>query len=96
MGGVPPIGYSIENRRLIPNTEETKTAQFIFIRYLELGSVGKLKRELDNKGIKSPIRISQKGNKYGGVNFSRGALYKILKNPAYKLPLLWGIADYIL
>ena len=35
------------------------------------------------KNILSPKRISQKGKPYGGQPFSRGALYALLKNPAY-------------
>jgi len=83
MGGVPPVGYEIKNYQLIPNKSEIKTTQHIFNRYLELGSVGALKQELDSNNIKSPIRVSQNNNSYGGANFSRGALYAILKNPAY-------------
>jgi len=83
MGGVPPVGYRIENHQLVPEEQEIKIAQHIFNRYLALESVGELKRELEYTDIKSPVRISQKGNQYGGLNFSRGALYAILKNPAY-------------
>ncbi len=78
-----PLPYRIENRQLVANPEEVKTAQHIFDRYLALGSVRALKEELEHDEIKSPVRISQKGKTYGGVNFSRGALYAILKNPAY-------------
>lgn len=83
MGGVPPVGYEIRNRQLIVNKEEIKTARHIFDRYLVLGSVRLLKRELEVSGIKSPARVSLKGQSYGSMNFSRGALYAILKNPAY-------------
>ena len=38
MGGVPPIGYDVENRRLVPNGRESKLVRFIFERFLELGS----------------------------------------------------------
>lgn len=82
-GGSPPIGYRIENRQLVTNLEEAQTARRIFDRYLTLGSVRALKQELEHDEIKSPVRISLKGRTMGGVNFSRGALYAILKNPAY-------------
>ncbi len=82
-GGKPPVGYRIENRQLVAELKEIKTATHIFDRYLELGTVRELKKELEHDGIKSPVRISQKGQKYGGVHFSRGALYAILKNPAF-------------
>jgi DNA invertase Pin-like site-specific DNA recombinase len=83
MGGTPPVGYRIEYRQLVPEPREIKTARHIFDRYLALGSVRELKQELEQGAIKSPVRRSQKGKTYGGFNFSRGALYAILKNPAY-------------
>lgn len=83
MGGVAPVGYRIEHRQLIVNPDETKLAKRIFDRYLVLGNVRSLKAELDGDGAKSPKRKSLAGKAYGGCNFSRGALYAILKNPAY-------------
>ena len=83
MGGCPPLGYEIIEQQLIANKDEVKITEHIFNRYLELKSVGVLKRELEQNNIKSPLRTSKKGNAYGGANFSRGALYTILKNPAY-------------
>jgi len=83
MGGVAPVGYRIENRQLVRYESEVKLARHIFERYLALKSVSDLKRELELRGIKSPARKSLKGKPYGDMNFSRGALYAILKNPAY-------------
>ena len=83
VGGKPPVGYRIENRRLVIEESEIEVAQLIFDRYLALGNVRDLKFELDKKGILSPIRQTLKGKTYGGAKFSRGALYAILKNPAY-------------
>lgn len=83
MGGVPPVGYKIEHRQLVVNKDEIKLARHIFDRYLALGNVRSLKAELDHEGIKSPKRKSLTGKAYGGFSFSRGALYWILKNPAY-------------
>jgi DNA invertase Pin-like site-specific DNA recombinase len=83
MGGNPPIGYEAMDRKLIINTEDAKIAQHIFERYLTLGSVTKLKDDLDLNGIKSKKRISKRGKAIGGKPFSRGALYSILRNPIY-------------
>lgn len=83
MGGVPPVGYKIENRQLIINPNETALARHIFDRYLALGNVRSLKAELDREGYKSPARVSLKNKPHGDARFSRGALYAILKNPAY-------------
>ena len=83
MGGNPPIGYEVKDRKLFINKEGAKMARHLFDRYLALGCVAKLKQELDAKGIVSAVRISTRGNKLGGKPYSRGALYSILKNPIY-------------
>ncbi len=83
MGGVPPLGYDICDRRLVVKTEEAALVKQIFARYLELGSVRLLKNELDRLGIISKVRVSRKGSKSGGRPFSRGALYELLSNPIY-------------
>src|SRR5271169_2504445 len=83
MGGVPPLGYDVRERRLVVNPAEAKTVRHIYERYLELGCVRQLSKELDKRGIVSKVRISQKGIKSGGCRFSRGALYELLANPIY-------------
>ena len=45
-------------------------------RYLELGCVRQLSRELTERGTVSKVRISKQGIKSGGCQFSRGALYE--------------------
>lgn len=83
MGGNPPIGYEAIDKKLIVNKNHAKTATMIFERYLALGCVAKLKKELDANGIVSNTRISKRGNITGGRPYSRGALYMILQNPIY-------------
>jgi site-specific DNA recombinase len=83
MGGVRPIGYDVDERKLVSNESEAKVVRNVFERYLELGSVRLLKRDLDRRGIVSAARSSWKGNIRGGKSFSRGALYSLLSNPIY-------------
>jgi len=83
MGGCPAIGYDVRDRRLVVNQAEATTVRQIYHRYLEAGSVRKLKRDLDRDGVMSKIRISRKGIRSGGRSFSRGALYELLSNPIY-------------
>lgn len=82
-GGRPPLGFDIDNRRLVTNVEDAKFAQKIFELYLELGNVRALEAELKKRDIRSSRRISENGTPYGGSFFSRGALYGLLQNPAY-------------
>lgn len=83
MGGATPIGYRCEDKKLIPDKRGRDIVEYIFNRYVELGSVSKLKNELDRLEYRSPVRNSKRGLTYGGCKFSRGILYKILKNPLY-------------
>src|ERR1700728_4418706 len=39
MGGVPPLGYDVRERRLVINSAEASTVRSIYERYLELGCV---------------------------------------------------------
>jgi site-specific DNA recombinase len=83
MGGCPSIGYDVRDRRLVVNQAEATTVRQIYHRYLEVGSVPKLKKDLDRDGVVSKIRVSRKGIRSGGRSFSRGALYELLSNPIY-------------
>jgi site-specific DNA recombinase len=83
MGGLVPIGYDVIDRRLVVNQTEAETVREIFNRYLELGSVRLLMEDLNNRGIRSKVRIARNGNRSGGNLFFRGALYELLSNPIY-------------
>jgi site-specific DNA recombinase len=83
MGGVPPLGYRVEDHRLSVIDSEAKIVRAIFRRYAELGSVRWLKEELEGQGIKSKSWTSASDRRIGGKPFSRGALYLILQNRTY-------------
>jgi DNA invertase Pin-like site-specific DNA recombinase len=83
MGGVPPLGYRVQERKLVRVDSEAEIVRSIFRRYAELGSVRLLKQELEALGIKSKSWTSASGRLIGGKPFSRGALYLILQNRIY-------------
>ena len=83
MGGAVPLGYDLKDRHLILNEKEAEHVREIFRLYLEFGCVKKLKAHLDQRGVKSKIRVSRSGRSSGGAAYSRGALYKILQNRIY-------------
>jgi site-specific DNA recombinase len=83
MGGVPPLGYRVDDRRLSVIDSEAEIVRAIFRRYAELGSVRLLKEELGAQGIKSKSWMSASGRRIGDKPFSRGALYLILQNRTY-------------
>jgi len=83
MGGAVPLGYRVENRALHLVEHEAEFIRSLFRRYLEIGSVVRLKTVLDEEVVTSPVRISRAGRRTGGVPMSRGHLYWILSNPIY-------------
>jgi len=83
MGGFPPLGYDVMDRKLIVNDAETGTVRHILQRYVDLGSVRSLKAELDAQGVVSKVRVSQTGRRWGGQCLARGVLYRMLQNRIY-------------
>ena len=88
MGGYPPLGYDVKDRKLVLNSAEAETVRYIFRRYQELGSVRLLKEHLDETGIVSKNRIAPDGRPYGGKPVARGALYHMLQNRIYRGEIL--------
>ncbi len=86
MGGTLPLGYDLPvagSRALVVNGAEAETVRMIFARYLALGSVHTLERELARNGIVSKCNVARNGRVRGGVAFSRGALFHLLRNRTY-------------
>ncbi len=86
MGGNVPIGYDIPapgTRTLQVNQSEAATVRGIFGLYLELGSVHALQRRLTADGVLSKQRVTGSGKTVGGLPFSRGALFHLLRNRIY-------------
>jgi DNA invertase Pin-like site-specific DNA recombinase len=82
MGGPVPIGYDVQDRKLVINEAEAATVRHIFNRYLALGSGRELIEELRADGYRTKVR--QQGSRtVGGIPFERGVLFHILGNPIY-------------
>ena len=84
MGGLPPLGYDVRDRKLVVNEEEARTVRHIFQSYVRLRSVRALKEELDTARIRGKRRTFADGTVYGGHKLSRGALYLMLQNRIYR------------
>ena len=84
MGGTVPLGYRVQERKLIVIPAEAETVRLIFRRYAELSSVALLGTELDRRNIRSKRREGAGGRLAGGQKFSRGALYLLLQNRLYR------------
>ena len=96
MGGVPPLGYDLPtdpmSRALVVNEAEAEQVRALYRLYLELGSVAALAQQLQAEGWLTRVRISRKGNRSGGVSYSRGALFHLLKNRIYIGEIVHGDA----
>jgi DNA invertase Pin-like site-specific DNA recombinase len=84
VGGLPPLGYDVADRKLVINQKEAETVRHIFRRYVDLGSVHALKEELEAAGIVSKRRTDRFGRQCGGKPLARGALYLMLQNRVYR------------
>jgi site-specific DNA recombinase len=84
MGGLPALGYDVQNRKLVVNEQEALIVRHIYRRYVQLRSVRALQAELDGAGIRSKRRKLADGTEYGGQRLYRGALYLMLQNRIYR------------
>ena len=83
MGGTIPLGYDVEDRKLIINKAEAETVRHIMRRYVELGSVPALMADLKVSGIVTKQQTMRDESVRGGIPFVRGPLYHFLKNRLY-------------
>ena len=83
MGGHPPLGYDVRDRKLVMNPAEAALVRLIFRRFLDLGSALLLIRELNAQGHRTKSWITRSGTFREGRPFEKGTLYKILRNRVY-------------
>jgi site-specific DNA recombinase len=83
MGGVVPLGYRVEDRKLHVVEEEAAIVRLIFDVYLAHGSVRSVQKELKDRNIRSRERLLATGRKIGGIYFTNGPIDHILRNRHY-------------
>jgi DNA invertase Pin-like site-specific DNA recombinase len=83
MGGPVPLGYINQDKKLVIVPDEAESVRWIFERYLELGAIGPLLRELDRVGIRTKPRRYANGRVVGGGRFRVGGLNHLLRNRCY-------------
>jgi len=83
VGGNLPLGYEMKDRKIAIVEEEAELVRSIFRRYLELGGVNELLRDLRERNIRTKSRLLSTGVTRGGIPFGRGALYYLLSNRFY-------------
>tara|TARA_R100001244_G_scaffold86820_10_gene66477 strand:- start:11281 stop:12900 length:1620 start_codon:yes stop_codon:yes gene_type:complete len=83
MGGPIPIGYDLQDRKLVINESEAKAVRHMFRRYTKLKSVPQLVDELAADGYRTKQRFYKGERIVGGIPFRAGSLTKLLHNPVY-------------
>jgi site-specific DNA recombinase len=83
VGGVVPLGYRVEDRKLLIDEAEAVTVRLIFERYLALRSLPALQQDLRDRGITTRRRAMKSGKAAGGVALSNGPLAYMLRNRMY-------------
>jgi hypothetical protein len=83
VGGNLPLGYQMQDGKIAIVEEEAELVRPIYRRYLELGSVNELLRDLKERNVRTKSRLLSTGVTRGGIPFGRGALYYVLSNHFY-------------
>lgn len=72
-GGIPPLGYDIQDKRLVINKREAEAVRIIFDMYNSGHSYGEIIKTLNDGGYKTKI----------GNDFGKNSLFEILRNEKY-------------
>src|SRR6202158_6068683 len=83
VGGPLPLGYHMKDDKIAVVDDEGERARVIYRRYLELGGVNALVRDLKDKDIRTKVRLRATGATHGGISFERGSLFYLLRNRFY-------------
>jgi site-specific DNA recombinase len=82
-GGPPPLGYDVVGKKLVVNEKEAEDVRFIFRKYLELGSLSKLREFLADTDLRTKKWFKQDGESRGGVKFGFSQLALMLRSSIY-------------
>ena len=83
VGGMVPLGYDSNQRRITVNEFEAGRVRMIFRSYLKLGSLNLLMADLRKQGIVTKVRTLKTGEIVAGIPFTRGPLAHLLRNRFY-------------
>ena len=85
IGGRPVLGYDIDSQgsRLIMNAAEAFHVRMIFKLYLDYSTLVPVVREIHRRGWRTKQWVTKAGVTHGGTPFTKGRLFRLLKNPIY-------------
>jgi site-specific DNA recombinase len=73
MGGCPPLGYEVRDRKLVENPADAAHVRWVFARFIEIGSGTLLARELAERGVTTSR----------GHRIDKKFIYRMLNNRVY-------------
>ncbi len=79
-GGIPPLGYDVQDSRYVINEFEAQGVKLIFTLFLEGKTYGEIISEVNTAGYRTKLNRL----------FSRNSLYEILRNEKYKGILVYN------
>lgn len=82
-GGHLPLGYDLEDGRLILNEEESARVRQIFEWYLESHTVHSIVANCEGRGWRNKQWATKEGKTYGGHPMRKCHIYTMLANPLY-------------
>lgn len=83
VGGHPPFGYDLIDKKLVVNDGEAKIVRAMFERYLEIKSYQKVADEFTRLGIRRRERISKRGLVVPGRQIEQSSVWHMLGNATY-------------
>jgi site-specific DNA recombinase len=83
MGGSPPYGYDVVDKRLVINPTEAERVRYVFQRFITLGSATLVTRELRVQGQLTKSYTTSSGRQKQGRLVDKSFVYFMLSNPAY-------------
>lgn len=83
MGGTPPLGYDVKDRKLVVNKAEAKIVTFVYGEYLKHGSLTRIVEELDARCMRTKSWTTQKDRKRLGRKIDVNVVNRMLRNPLY-------------
>jgi len=83
MGGTPPLGYNVVNKKLVVNPPEANLVREIFDRFIRDGSTTRLAQLLNDEGKTTKAWTTRDGKCRSGSPWNKCHLYRLLHNHLY-------------
>ena len=87
VGGPLPLGYHMNDDKIAVIEDEAERVRLIYRRYLELGSVNALVRDLRERNVRTKARLLATGATRGGVP-QRGLIIRCRGDPSLRRSVL--------